>query len=521
MMPDLGVRRHLGSRNRESRASPTQSAAAALGNPDEASYAARVKPSSESTEPAAPSTESRKRGADPTPTWRFAVALVVVAVVGALFAHGFRLLAMHALRALYGHGNVVDAFVSLPWVARIAAPAAFGYLAGHAAERARRLVGGQNVGDVMEAVVLGGTRMRIGATLWRSVGCFIAQIGGASIGREGPLIQFGAAFGEQAAAIFRVDERHRRALLSAGTAAGFAAAYNTPIAAVLFVVEVITGVMAAEAIVPTIVAVAIATTVSRGMSGAGPIYGARAFHLASTAEMGLHAVIGLFAGLIGLLFVRALAHAEDAFRRIPTVPLRTLVGGAGAGLVASVCPMVVGNGYEPLNALLDGHETLAFVLLLLVGKVVATLSSVGSGTPGGIFTPSMFVGAAFGAVSGHLAHLGLDGIVPVGSEGSYALVGMAAVVAATTHAPLMATVLVFELSGDYAIVLPLLLATAIASRTARFFHTDSVYGAELRRRGVVWNVTLEGRQVEHVGGRWNEPGVVSDDVRGSRGDRQR
>lgn len=448
----------------------------------------------------------RRRGSeDPVPTIRFALALVLVSIVGALFAHGFRELASWTLSAAYGHSDIVSAFKSLPIAARVASTGGFGLLAGLAADRARKMVGGQSVGDVMEAVVLGSARMRLGATLWRSLGCFVAQIGGSSLGREGPLIQFGAAFGEKAASLFHVDERHRRALLSAGTAAGFAAAYNTPIAAVLFVIEVVTGLVAAEAIIPTIVAVAIATTVSRAIAGAGPIYGQRAFQLASPQEMLLHAVLGLSAGLLGLLFVRLLAQVEDGFRRIPSVPVRTLVGGTLAGLVATVCPAVVGNGYEPLNALLDGRDALAVVAVLLGAKIVATLASVGSGTPGGIFTPSMFMGAAFGSAFGEFAASLLGTVVPIGSQGSYALVGMAAVVAATTHAPLMATVLVFELSGDYAIVLPLLLSTAIASRAARFFHTDSVYTAELRRRGIRWRVTLEGREVEQVAGRWTEP----------------
>ena len=160
--------------------------------------------------------------------------------------------------------------------------------------------------------------------------------------------------------------------------------------------------------------------------------------------------------------------------------------------MAIAWPQVTGNGYEPLNLLLDEHYSLGLVAVLLVAKALATTASVSSGSPGGVFTPSLFIGGALGLIFGHF----VSGYVGApGSEGGYALVGMAAMIAATTRAPLMAAVLVFELSGDYAIVLPLVLATAFATLLSRRLSVDSIYTAELSRRGVSWEVTLEGRQV--------------------------
>jgi CIC family chloride channel protein len=142
--------------------------------------------------------------------------------------------------------------------------------------------------------------------------------------------------------------------------------------------------------------------------------------------------------------------------------------------------------------MLDGNYTASFVAVLVVAKAFATTSSVSSGSPGGVFTPSLFIGGGLGLLWGHM----VAGLVHApDSEGSFALVGMAAMIAATTHAPLMASVLVFELSGDYAIVLPLVLATAIATLLSRRLRKDSIYTAELHRLGVEWEVTLGGREV--------------------------
>ena len=166
--------------------------------------------------------------------------------------------------------------------------------------------------------------------------------------------------------------------------------------------------------------------------------------------------------------------------------MRALVGGIIVGVIAMGLPSVVGNGYEPLNRILDAPLGGAAVVLLFA-KIIATSSSVASGLPGGIFTPMLLVGAALGSTWATL--------FASSSAGSYALVGMAATAAASIHAPLTAAVMIFELSGDYAIVLPLMLATVVATAVSRGLGAESVYEAELRKRGVGWDITLEGRLV--------------------------
>jgi CIC family chloride channel protein len=444
--------------------------------------------------------EDQQADADPgaarSPQLRLIAGIVLVAAAAAAFAITFRFLLGFVLGRAYGQPDIVSTFHILPRWARIALPFAGGALAGVTALAVARGGPSQGVGDVMEAVVLGRVRLSMRVTLLKSLGSFLAIASGGSVGREGPIIQFGGGIGHVVARILRVDSSAARALIASGTAAGFAAAYNTPLAAVLFVLEIVTGVVALDAILPTVAATAFATALTRSVAGGGPIYGQRAFTIASDAELLGHAVLGLLAGLVAQIFMRMLSSAERLFASsgVPQ-PLLAALGGLAVGLCALWLPEVTGNGYEPLNALLDGRFALGMLALILVAKALATTASVASGSPGGVFTPTLLLGASLGMCFWHLLSRTFSP-AQIGAAGGYALVGMAAMTAATTHAPMMASVLVFELSGDYAIVLPLLLATTIATLVSHQLRPESIYGAELRQRGVAWELTLEGRQIK-------------------------
>lgn len=423
---------------------------------------------------------------------RFALALVLVAVLAAGFAIVFRASLELVLDAVTGAGSVVEAMRQAPWWVRLGGPALGGLAAGLLTLLVLRR-GGGSVGDVMEAVALGGTRLSLGVTVVRSAASWCAIVAGGSLGREGPLIQFGGAAGEAVGGRLGIPGEHRRILIAAGTAAGFAAAYNTPLAAVAFVLEIVAGIVVIEAVVPTMLATVIATALTRAVVGAGPIYGLREFALVSPLELGWFIVVAGLAALAAIAFTALVTIGERLFRQ-PWLraPWRSALGGLLAGLIVLALPAVAGNGYEPLNLLLDGALPLGMVAVLLVAKAVATTASVASGSPGGVFTPTLLLGGATGYLLGAgLAAAGFD----VGPAGGYALVGMAAAIAAATHAPLMAAVLAFELSGDYAVVLPLVLATALATALARALGRDSIYMAELRARGVAWELTLAGREV--------------------------
>lgn len=469
-----------------------------------------------------------RRGGESGPARPGAATLIASAALVGILAAGtavlVRLVLDRGLHLLYGVSDVTVAMGSLELPLRVLAPALGGLAAGAVAWAfARR--GSQNVADVMEAVAVGRGRPRLSRAIGPALGSVLAALGGGSIGREGPLIQLGAAMGDLVAhpprfahhlrragrraprlsaalAPFHIPpftEAQRRALVAAGTAAGFAAAYNTPLAGILFVAEVMLGSLALDLLIPVAVATTLGTLVTRALVGVGPLYGVRDFAFGSGLELFGYAAAGLAAALGGLAFMRILSLGEHFFQRLggaprrgwlPALPrpLRAALGGTLVGLILVALPSIAGNGYEPIHQVLDGRLPIATLLVLALAKAVATTASVSSGSPGGVFTPTMLIGASLGAaMASSIASLGwTDGA----SLGGYALVGMAAALAATTRAPLMATVLVFELSGDYAIALPLLFATALATLVARRLSKESLYEGELSRRGIASRATI-------------------------------
>jgi CIC family chloride channel protein len=422
---------------------------------------------------------------------RFLLGLTLVTLGAGVFAVAFRASLTAVYRTLYGADNVVDSIRTLPLWMRLIVPLVAAALAGTVARfRSART---QGVSNVMEAIALGRVQLSLRSTASRAASSWMAIAGGLSIGREGPLIEMGGALGAAVGQRIKTSLNQTRVLVAAGTAAGFAAAYNTPFAATLLVLETIAGIAAPELLLPVMAATVGATAITRLTVGAGPIYGQRAFGLESYLELLPFAVLGVGAAVAALAFKRVLAAFERWFDAHPVPqPLRASIGGLLVGAIVMWLPVIAGNGYEPLNGILDSGMALTGVGLLVTAKIVATSGSVASGIPGGIFTPMLLVGAALG--SGWSDTLSTILGVPANS-GSYALVGMAATTAASIHAPLTAAVMIFELSGDYPIALPLILATIVATAVSKALGSESVYETELRKRGLGWEITLEGRQL--------------------------
>ncbi len=404
------------------------------------------------------------------------VGAVWVAVGGLAggFAVAFRL-ADHALFArAYHRPDIVSAFAALPVTVRLLLPALGGALAAALAARVGRAGG---TAEIIAAARDGG-RIPVGPTLVSAAATFSAISTGGSLGREGPLLHAGAAAGSALA----TGDADPRVLIAAGTAAGFAAAYNTPIAAVLFVMELMAGRASTAIVLPSLTTTTVATLISRWALGGGPLYGLRTFSLRSTSELLIYAALGLAAGLAGPGFMALLDAARAGFRRLPLPAAgRGALGGLLVGVCAMWMPEVTGNGYEVLQQMLNGAYGPAMLALLFLVKAIGTTASVSSGSPGGVFTPSLFLGGALGGIFG--GALEALGHAPHATAG-FVLVGMATMIAATTHAPVMASVLAFELSGDYAVVLPLFIATAAATLVSQRLRARSIYGIDARPAGI-------------------------------------
>lgn len=412
--------------------------------------------------------------------------MLIVALGAAGFAILFRISGHRLSEWLFGTGNLLDVFRQLSWWQRLALPLCGSLLAWGVLRFSGRFGASASVGEVMEAVAAGGGHMSAPATGLKALASWLAIAGGTSIGREGPLIQFGGALGSSVSRWFSLGSKNHRALVAAGTAAGFAAAYNTPLAAMLFMVEVVTGMATLEVLVPAGIAIVLATTLTRIALGEGPLYGAQAFTLVTSWELAAYSVLGGLAGVLGAGFMVLLERgASLAARSALPLVVRILIGGFGGAVVAVFLPEVVGNGFEPLAELLKGQLPILVLLALLVAKPLATTLAVSSGLPGGVFTPTLLMGACMGAIFGAGVNTTFPG--QVAPPTAYALVGVASLCAATTHAPLMAAVLGFELSGDYTIVVPLVLACTCASWVSERLHPTSLYEEELRRRGLAWH----------------------------------
>ena len=412
---------------------------------------------------------------------RRAVAWIAVGLAAGALAVGFRSVLHAAYQLILGSGSVFAGVSALsPWQC-VVYPALGCFLATGLVALARR--GNQGVGGVMEAVSLARGRISFRASLARAAACFAAVASGASLGREGPIIQVGAGTGAAIGRRLALGEDDVRVLIAAGTAAGFAAAYGTPLAALLFVSEIVTGATSLRVLMPAALATVASTALSRFFVGAAPLYGAHEYGVSAAGDLVLFAVLGVAGGVAGVGFMLVLEAVQRALGRLPgPSPLRGAVGGALAGAIAIGLPAVAGNGYEAVHQVLEVGGPALVLLLLVVGKTAATASAVGGGSPGGVFTPALFLGAVLGRLLGS----GFAEVDATAPARAYALVGMAALCAATTHAPLMAAVLVFELSGDYGLALPLLAAAMIATAVARRLRRDSLYTEELRRRGVAW-----------------------------------
>lgn len=362
-------------------------------------------------------------------------------------------------------------------------PALGGLVVGPLVYRFAREAKGHGVPEVMEAVALRGGRIRPVVVVIKALASSICIGSGGSAGREGPIVQIGSALGSSLGQLLRMSSDRTRMLLACGAAGGIAATFNAPVAGVLFALEVILGEFAVGHFSTVVVASVTASVVSQIFLGSQPAFSVPRYTLVSAWELIFYVLLGAFAALVGVLFIRSLYWTEDRFDdwRIPEY-IKPAIGGLGVGAIGLIAPSVFGVGYESIEAILRNEGApLGVVAVLLLAKIAATSLTLGSGGSGGVFAPSLFMGATLGGLFGGFVHTSFPHITA--PSGAYALVGMAAVFAAAGRAPITAVIILFEMTGDYRIILPLMLSTVIAATLAAHLESESIYTKKLSRRG--------------------------------------
>jgi len=372
---------------------------------------------------------------------------------------------------------------ALVWWRRLVGPALGGAIVGPLVHYLAREARGDGVPEVMEALARRGGVIRPRLVLVKTLASALTIGSGGSAGREAPIVQIGSALGSTLGQLLGLPARQLRTLVACGSAAGIAAIFNAPIAGALFAVEVILADFGAAQLAPIVIASVVATVVSRLFVGDHPAFAVPPYALVSAWELVAYAACGVLAALVAVAFTTLLLASEDGFDRLRAPePVKPMLGGLLVGAIGTLLPHVFGGSYGTISAALTGELALSTLGLLLVAKMVATSLTLGSGGSGGIFAPSLVLGAVTGGFVGSLVHASFP--ASTASSGAYALVTMGAVLAATTHAPITAIMLVFELTQTIAIIPPLMAACVIATVVAIWLRRDSVYSLKLLRLGV-------------------------------------
>lgn len=414
------------------------------------------------------------------------VTIVLACGVGLLV--GVAAIAFHELLHLVqwlalGSHSPLRALPDLAWYWKLGLPALGGLLIAPLVYRWAVEAKGHGVPEVMEAVALRGGIIRARVAFAKALASAITIGTGGSTGREGPVIQIGSALGSACGQALHLSPERIRTLVGCGAAGGIAATFNAPIAGAFFALEVILGNFSIPTFAPIVLSSVLATAVSRAYLGDAPAFQVPEYTLVHYAEVPLYAVLGVLMGLVAVVFTWTLYKSEDLFDQSPIPPLaRTAVGGLCVGGLLLIAPEVYGTGFEAMDRLLHEATEWHLLALLFFLKLIATCTTLGSGASGGIFSPSLFLGVAAGGLFGQIVHA----LFPefTATPAAYAMIGMGAVVAGTTHAPVTTILMLFELTGGYQIILPVMIACTLSTVTARYLYPHSIYTLKLARRGI-------------------------------------
>ncbi|MFQ5575163.1 MAG: chloride channel protein, partial [Terriglobia bacterium] len=361
-------------------------------------------------------------------------------------------------------------------------PAAGGVLVAPLVFLVAREARGHGVPEVMRAVAVSGGRIRARVAIAKPVASALTIGSGGSAGAEGPIVQIGASLGSIIGRSFRLPKDKAKLLTAGGAAGGIAAIFNAPLAGIFFALEVILGQYGPRHFASVVLAAVTATIVSRGLLGDAPVFKTPAYQLRSLWEVPQYFVFAFLAGLVSVVLVIVINKVEQLFEDWSAPNLvKPALGGLAVGLIGVFFPMVFGAGYNATEMALHGKVLPLLALGLVAAKILATSITLGSGGSGGVFAPSLFTGAMLGTAFGSLtrALFPAVGIPP----GAGALVGMAAVFAGMAQAPVTAILILFEMTGDYKIILALMITCVISTLIARELLGASIYELALKMRG--------------------------------------
>ncbi len=413
--------------------------------------------------------------------WVLAIAVgTLVALAAIAFRTAIGLVQMPWLQTTTEY--TIEAAARQPWWVIVLAPVVAGLIVGWILQRFHPYQRAGAVADVIEARAYGGRGLPLKAGLWSALVTVISLGGGASAGREGPVVHLGATLGTAVCGFFQLPDASRRVLLAAAVASGVSASFNAPIAGVLFAHEVVLGHYAVSAFVPIVLASVMGSLIARLWFGNVAAFEIPQYEITSYLEIPAFALLGLTCAAVAIIFQFSLIGSDWAARNI-TMPLwlRPAVGGLAVGLLGVFYPGILGVGYEATDLALKHALPISTMLILLVVKTAATSITLASRFGGGIFSPSLYLGAMTGGAFGLIA----ASVFPemASSHGLYAILGMGAVAAAVLGAPVSTTVIVFELTGGYALSIALLLAVSIATGLTQAVHGKSYFHWQLGMRG--------------------------------------
>ena len=433
------------------------------------------------------------------------VLALIIGTLGGLGAVGVRALIREISAAFFpGDSSLLHNIAATPWYLKLLIPAFGGLVVGPIIYRCAPEAKGTGVPDVMQAVLIKGGQIRPRIAFFKTLVSTITIGTGGSVGREGPIVQIGSSIGSIVGQFFQISTRRMKTLVGCGAAAGIAAAFNAPVAGALFAIEIILMDYAVAQFSPIVISSVMATVISHAFEGDFPaieVIGDHSLH--SIWEVNFYMVLGVLCGLMSFVFIKGVYSMTDTWDKKVRIPTywKAALGGLGIGVIALVFPQVMGVGYDSVNLALDTHtmpymgigaDTINAVLgnhtfwvmtlLLVFVKIFATSVTLGSGGSGGIFAPSLFIGAMLGAFFGHFANILFPDLTA--TPGTYALIGMGGLVAGTTRAPITAILTIFELTKETSIILPLMLTCIIGTIVSSKFSRESIYTLKLLLRNI-------------------------------------